>query len=158
MAEKKKTAEIAALRKLTTKTIMGERVFRPEEKERYLYRIAGTASGTRTGQTDYGTWIAFIGNFTARRHDGKLYASPRAILPQPMQDMLEAQISISLADGLAAAVSFAVDIFIIQSDSSIGYEYLSRPVLEAQNDAMSLLEASFEKVPLPKGLPAPEKK
>ncbi len=156
MAEAKKS-QIIALRKLTTKTIMEGRIFRPTAKEEYLYRIAGQVTGIKTGDSDYGPWVAFTGNFTARRHDGVLFAGPRAFIPQPFQDMIEAAIKQQEADGLVASVQFGLDISVIQDDTaSIGYQYKCVPVIEVESEAQSLLESTMEKTPLPK-LPAPKK-
>lgn len=147
--------EVIALRKLTSKSIMGERSARPEAKEKHLYRIAGTAHSLQTGESDFGPWIAFKGNFSALRHDGKFYAAPKAFLPEPMQSMLESEILKASADGLTPAITFAVDVSIAQADTGVGYEYQCKPVIQAENESLSLLEISLKDKPIQ--LPPPAK-
>ncbi len=155
MAESKKKGAVTALRKLTTLTILGEKMHRPAVKEEYLYRITGTITGIKTGETQYGNWVGFKGNFVARRHDGKLFAAPAAFVPQPMQDMFEAAILGQEAEGLVASVRFGLDISVIQADSSVGFEYKCVPVIEMASEGQSLLESTLEETPLPK-LPSPK--
>lgn len=155
MAEPKKKGAVTALRKLTTLTILGEKMRRPAVKEEYLYRITGTITGIKTGETQYGNWVGFKGNFVARRHDGKLFAAPAAFVPQPMQDMFEAAILTQEAEGLVASVRFGLDVSVLQADSSVGFEYKCVPVIEMASEGQSLLEATLEETPLPK-LPAPK--
>ncbi len=155
MAETKKKDTVTALRKLTSLTIMGEKTRRPAVKEEYLYRITGTITGIKTGETHYGNWVGFKGNFVARRHDGKLFAAPAAFVPQPMQDMFEAAILTQEAEGLVASVQFGLDISVIQSDSSVGFEYKCVPVIELASEGQSLLDSTLDKTPLPK-LPSPK--
>ncbi len=154
MAEKKKDT-VTALRKLTSLTIMGEKTRRPKAKEEYLYRIAGTITGLKTGETGFGTWVGFKGNFVARRFDGVLFAAPSAFVPQPMQDMFEAAILTQEAEGLVASVQFGLDVSIIQSDSSVGFEYKCVPVIDMASEGQSLLDSTFEKTAVPK-LPSPK--
>lgn len=154
-AKAKKKATVTALRKLSALTIMGEKIRRPKTKEEYLYRIVGTITGIKTGQSTYGDWVGFKGNFSARRHDGKLFAAPAAFVPQPMQDMFEAAILAQQADDLVASVQFGLDISVMQADSSVGFEYKCVPVIEMASEGQSLLEATFEKTALPK-LPSPK--
>lgn len=151
----KKEGSVTALRKLTSLTIMGEKTRRPATKEEYLYRITGTITGIKTGETQFGPWVGFKGNFVARRHDGTLFAAPSAFIPQPMQDMFEAAILTQEAEGLVASVQFGLDVSIIQADSSVGFEYKCVPVIEMASEGQSLLDSTLEKTPVPK-LPSPK--
>ena len=128
-------------KKLSTKTIVG-RVKAPEAPEK-LYSIIGVCNGMRTGESQYGGWVGFTGNFEAvRLKDGKVFAGPVAFVPEPASSMmLNALQRAEHANGVgSASIEFAFIVGVKPSDKASGFEYTVEPVLTAkQNDALANL-------------------
>ena len=93
-----------------------------------LYRIWGIAEGVQTGETQYGPWVAFTGQFGALNSvSGEEYKGVKAFLPEPMQTMLQN----ALADN--DKVEFALLVHLKRrKDLAIGYEYIAEPIIDAQ--------------------------
>jgi hypothetical protein len=76
-----------------------------------LYTVFGTASGTETGETQYGVWTGFQGTFEAvRTYDGKRFRSNRLILQEPAQGLLLGALSEVKKRDLSGSVNFAFNV------------------------------------------------
>lgn len=150
-------SETNLVRKLSTKTIIGSRIRLNEgEDERYLFRLAGRVTGIQTGNSDFGPWTAFKGNFQAQRADGELFAGPKCFVPEPVQSMLEDKVQSQLADGLVPSIQFGIDVYAVADDTAaVGYQFKVVPVLKPADEADSLLAQLNADAPMP-ALPAPE--
>lgn len=139
------------VRKLSTKTIIGARIRLNEgEAERYLFRLAGRVTGIQTGNSDFGPWVAFKGNFQAQRADGELFAGPKCFVPEPVQSMLEDKIQSQLADGLVPSIQFGIDVYAVADDTAaVGYQFKVVPVLKPEDETDSLLAQLNQATPLP---------
>lgn len=140
-------SETHYIRKITPKTVMGK-IVAPEKgsKPVFQYAVYGTADAVKQGESNYGTWFAFTGNFEANRHDGEIFRASVLFLPEPLQSILIDK----LQDGMS--VDVAVAVLVKPSDSPTGYEYVCQPLVETQSsDALKLLREQVMKM-LPKVL------
>jgi len=141
--------EVQLVKKISTKTIVGKitRDMIPAKGTKYLFRIMGSAVGTKVGESNYGGFIGFRGNFKAVKVDDQtVVRSAVAFLPAMATDLLLAAVEGNEAGG---GVQFAFDVGIKAGDTPTGYEYVVTPLVEAQ-DSMDQLEASLPKLPSPK--------
>lgn len=135
------------LKKLSVATVYGE-ISKDSEavnNSSPIIRVFGIASGIRTGQSNFGDWVAFTGDFGAiNLESGEAYRGPQVFIPQPAQGMLEAALSKS------ENVEFAFEIGVKPSKKgSMGYEYTVRPIKEASDsDAFAAL-ADLSRTDLP---------
>lgn len=142
-------SEMQLLKKISTKTVVGKitRDMIPAKGTKYLFRIMGTAVGTKVGESNYGGFIGFRGNFKAVKVDDQTEVrSAVAFLPAMATDLLLAAVEGNEASG---GVQFAFDVGIKAGDTPTGYEYVVTPLVEAQ-DTLSQLESSLPKLPGPK--------
>ena len=115
-------------------------------KELKICRIAGFASGTKSGVTQYGTWTALAGEFAATNYDtGEVFASKTTLIPGAMGEALTTAMDNLLADNPDGApkLRFSVDISLTRSprEPDKKYVYVVRPVIEAElsSPALALL-------------------
>ncbi len=112
-----------------------------EVGEMPLVRIMGIANGTKTGQSNFGEWTAFTGNFKAiNLETGADYRSGKAFIPAIAENLVVG----ALGDANADSVQFAFDIGVKSVKDRQGkdsYEYTVTPLVEAaDNDPLSELE------------------
>jgi len=132
-------SQIELISKISTKTVAGT-VSKPKEGESaVLYRVLGIANGIKSGESTYGEFTAFTGNFKAiNLETGKVYQSGKVFLPSIAQTMLEG----ALSDANTDSVEFAFDIGVKHAANAIGYEYTVTPLVAASdNDPLSALES-----------------
>jgi hypothetical protein len=137
------------IKKLSTKTIIGKitRDMIPAKGMLPLYRVVGIAMGTKTGETNYGMFVGFRGNFKATRiEDGAVFHSPVCFLPQMASDLL---LPVVENDQSGMGVQFGFDIGIRAAETATGYEYAVNPLVENTN-SLDALEGSLPKLPSPK--------
>lgn len=116
---------VKMLKKLTPKTVMGEKIKAPE-KETKLFTIFGLVKGVRKGESTYGPWSMLTGTFEAVR-DGVRYVSTECAIPQPLHDMIAA----AVREEGASDAQFAVDVYVVpRPDTAIGYEYIAQSVVD----------------------------
>lgn len=73
-----------------------------------LYTVFGTAEKTDGGESQYGAYTEFIGNFEAvRESDGKRYRSTRLFLQQPAEGLLVSALGNAKIRDPSASVNFA---------------------------------------------------
>ena len=162
------------LKKITPATVVGETgsalnpdAPKPIPTERVIFDLYGLAVKTRTGSTNLGPWVQFVGEFEAVTPDGEVFASARCHIPQPFEDMLYAQLAQVQApgpngeDNSKASVRFAVRLSIVPpakgKPSASGYEYRIQPLLEPETDSpIANLRAEVKRLALPNPSPAAE--
>lgn len=141
------------LSKMSYKTVCGKLNRRdiPVGGELHVMRIIGQANGTGSGNSDYGAYTFFKGNFKATNvATGEEFRSGKLFLPAVAQMLLEGAFSDTVK-----SVDFAFDIFIVEADNNIGYEYGARPLVDAgESDPIAILEkqlaAGAPALPAPK--------
>lgn len=171
------------IRKLSPKTVSGVKkgVVTPEKPSVLLFKAIGIARGFTTGESNFGPWVRFTGDFMALTPDeaGKFdktrgFRAPGIHLPEPFQGMLLAQIQEAEkanADEKAAAadakrpanlspvaIEFVVNVFVKYDEkSSTNYVYECEPIVQrVQSDALDRLAAMEGSKLLPGGEVAPD--
>ena len=161
MADKKDNGSAAAdtdnvqlIRKLSPKTVIGGRIKAPE-KATPLYVVIGQAHGTKTGNSDNGPWVAFLGSFEATRaSDGQRFQSGQCFVPKAIEDLLVSAMKAGQKDDASASVEFAIEVGIKPADTTIGYEYTIKNLVKTSNaDPLALLRSKVAGM-----LPAPAAK
>ncbi len=141
MTQSEKSVEL--LSKISVKTVYGSINVKKlhEEGAKSIVRVIGLANGVQTGESAYGTWTAFKGNFKAiNLETGETFSSAKVFIPAIAQNLIEGALSNASND----AVEFAFDIGIKPAKDSKGadsYEYTVKPLIEASdNDPLAALE------------------
>jgi len=152
--------------KLSSKTIVGSALDAPRagEPKLPLYAVAGLATGYKTGESQYGTWISFNGNFMSQKlnpdgspisgDDAVTLRSGKLFLPAVAENLLYP--AVDAADkGVGVQFSFVIGIERDESTAT-NYTFYAEPLIEADvNDPLEQLAATaFGKLPEPK--PAPK--
>jgi hypothetical protein len=141
------------LKKITTKLVWGDKVNVTDVKEGsvQLYSIIGVCTGFKVGESPYGGWVGFTGQFEATRiKDQKKFIAPVAFIPEPASSMMLASVNRALANKEDPNIQFAFIIGAKKSTAAIGFEYTVEPVMEAaQNDVMADLRKRVEQKLLP---------
>lgn len=117
-----------------------------------IIRVIGIASGTKTGNTQFGDWTALLGQFKGTNLvTGEQFTSGKCFLPESAMELI---VPVVVAGNTA---EFAVDIGVKENDSlAIGYEYTVTPLIQqGSTDAMERLESAVAETA---ALPAPTKK
>lgn len=122
-----------------------------------LYTVFGTASSTKSGDTTYGTWIAFLGQFEAvRAEDGVRFRSNVLILQDPAEGLLLAALQDAKTRDKDASLSFAFNVGLRTSErwsvsgEGNSYEYTVDSVINVERtDPLAHLRQSLQAV-LPK--------
>ena len=122
----------------------------------FVCRIWGKVVRTTVGTNTYGDFTRFNGQFNGiSGFTGRRYKAPQCLLPK----WLEVEVD-SIYQETGNTVYFGYDIFLTwKPDTSIGYEFVAEPLMEAKDD-LSAIEDQFEELPVSgskKLLPAPEK-
>ena len=138
-----KKEEINFQKKLSTAKIMGKISARDvkEGENVDLFEVVGIASGSKTGESDYGPWASLTGNFAAvNLRTGEKFRSGVAFLPDVALDPIMGQLGAA-----AQAVEFGWIIGIKDSSSvQCGYEYYARPLVPAsENDPLERLASKM---------------
>ncbi len=140
--------------KITTKSILGD-----VKKLVYggsitgptaVMRIAGIASKLQHGQSDYGDWVKFKGQFNViNLLTGEQTISGTCMLPGVASELLEGAMLGAETDN---SVEFAFDIILVPDDTSmVGYRYEAKPLIEAkEDDPLLRLMASLPALEKPK--------
>jgi len=131
------------LKKITTKLVMGDRVTVVDVKDGpiHLYGVIGICTGSKVGESQYGAWIGFTGQFEATRYkDGARFVAPIAFIPEPASSMMAGALDRAAKNNQEPSLQFAFIIGAKKSTAAIGFEYTVEPVLQAsQNDALQAL-------------------
>jgi hypothetical protein len=143
----KATKGVAAVGKITVATVCGKikvADLPPEGEEKPLCKMAGYASGVKSGTTQYGEWHALTGEFAATNLEtGEVFMGKTGIVPGAMGDALVDTVSQKLAEDATSKVAFSVIVSVRRSPRNPDekYEYVVRPVMDAQisSPAMALL-------------------
>lgn len=144
-----RAARQTPLRKLTVKACFPVKVSElAETGEKLIGRIAGSATSTRTGATQYGPWTSFIGQFAAVSQDtGEIFVAPEAFVPGPLGDELIAGYKRALEQDASAVMQFSVEVYVrknARGGDGAGYEYIVRSALpwQSTSPAIELLAAT----------------
>lgn len=129
------------VKKISPATIAKEKLVRLDvdgaSKEVVLYDVYGVIAKTKSGTTDKGEWISFVGDVEAVTPDGEIFRAPRVFLAQPMEDMLFSALMQAKEADEGATIQFAARVSIVKptpgKPSMTGYEYRVTPLVQAED-------------------------
>lgn len=155
MADAVRTAQLK--KKISVKTVFGKpdsRLIWEGGKDFSLpcVRVVGSVNKLRTGQGDFGPWVAFKGSFIAvNLQTGESFKGSELFLPEVASDLIEN----AVIDADGATVNIAFDIEAIRGRDEDSFEYTARPHMEVEeSDPLLMLAQSMDnKI---KGLAAPQ--
>jgi len=106
----------------------------------HVMRVMGSATGLKTGVSDFGEWTALTGQFRAMNPEtGETTDAAQLFMPDVAQDMIAAQLK-----GNATAVDFAFDLFAVLDEASpVGYAYRATPLLNEGESPIARIEAKL---------------
>lgn len=125
-----------------------------EGEKRAICVFYGEARSSKIGQTQFGDFLKFSGNFGAvNMKTGERFRSGSLILPAIMENILDS--AIKETEG---AVQFAIEVGVKYSEKgNTGYEYTVRPLLEpSENDPLLMLESKVGQLVKLPALAAPK--
>lgn len=107
-----------------------------------VVRVVGEVKKFQSGQSNYGEWVAAIGNHAVTDlRTGEEIRTPKIFLPDAAMNLLEG----SMPDTGSMAYAFDIGIQEPTGTSTVGYEYTVTPLIEpAENDPLTALMASVE--------------
>jgi hypothetical protein len=121
-----------------------------------LMRVVGIASGVKSGNSTYGEWTAYKGEFRAvNLQTGEISTGSELFVPDVVQSLITPVVK--KAEDSGTTVELAFDIGAVSNLSQMGYEYTAKPLMEISADASpaaSLLERLNAANPV--ALPAPK--
>lgn len=99
-------------------------------------RIVGIAYSYKIGNTNFGEYLEFHGNFSATNNDGEMFRSPKTIMPEPAAGLLQAAV-----DGAeqGKGVELAFDFMAVPDAGERGYKFQVVPLM--QRDPADPLDA-----------------
>jgi hypothetical protein len=106
--------EVETEKKLSAKIIVGKRIGKIDAPKD-LFTVIGIATGTKTGQSNYGEWVGLRGQFEVTRcDDGKVLHAPLMILPD---------LALALIPFYMLPCEFAFLVKVVPSANGAGFEY-----------------------------------
>lgn len=112
--------------------------------EQALFRVVGRAMGFKVGNSEYGQWVAFTGDFRATVFaTGEMFQSSKVFLPDSVTGVLQA----ALANSNAGA-DFAFDIGVEPATTPTGYSYTIKSLIAQtpESDPLAALLAQVNAV------------
>jgi hypothetical protein len=120
--------------------------------DQILFRVIGRAVGTKKGNSDYGQYTSFTGDFRATiLETGEVVRSSKIFLPEMITGMLES----SLVNATAGA-DFAFDIGVTEANTPTGYQYTVTSLLATTDDNDPLANLLASVAASAPALPAPK--
>ena len=144
------------IRKISAKTVCGKIEKPVPVKGKPLFIVGGIANKVKTGDSQFGTWTALVGQFEATNIDtGEVFIAPQCFLPEPMNGMIAASLEMVDEDDkrINQSVQFAVEVGVKFAENQIEYEYTAKEIMKS--DAADPLASIREQIS--KALPAPKK-
>lgn len=124
----------------------------PESAPAFVGRIAGSVRKFEVGQSTYGDFLKFSGEFRGWNMAGEMSASTVAFLPSPVDEMLKNAVEDARGeDGTGkASIDFAFDIVVVHDpkEGSKGYQYRVQTLTEAKvSDPVAALIGALPSLP-----------
>ncbi len=132
--------EVETAKKLSTKLIIGKGIGKVTEPTD-LNTVFGVVTGLRQGMSNYGPWIAFLGEFeVTRSSDGVVMRAPQILLPDGARERLQMD-----SAGEGVPIEFGFVIRALPSANQHGFEQEVVTVIRpGPHDPLADLRVSFE--------------
>lgn len=143
---------VTIVTKLSAKKVCGK--VSPPTTKTPLMEVYGIATDVKTGESNFGPWVALIGRFRATRlSDGEVFQSGVCHLPRMAIELITPLLN---ADG-ADSLEFGFSVGVIPAENAFGYEYYVESMLEpSESDPLEMLTKRIGQVSKA-ALPAPVK-
>lgn len=149
-AEKVKGAKAKPLRKITIATVAGKvkgnaelmkKIIEADGQAVGLMDVFGIASKGKPGETQFGEFVKFVGQFRAvNLATGEVFAAPACILPTFLADDIYGAMTAGGEGVRNAQFAFRIGVF-YAPESVTQYQYDAQPLIQpAEADALALLE------------------
>lgn len=124
-----------------------------------LFRIFGSASDVRPGNSDNGPFVALKGRFEAvsllpDQDTGEIrdetFVAPECFLPEPTHSILVGELTAKNSEGkrVVDSLDFAFEVGVKAAKNPVGYEYVCMPLVEHQgSDPLSALREKVKALP-----------
>lgn len=133
------------LKKLSTKTIMGE-IKKPslEEGVIRLYKVIGQASSWDEGSSQFGHYTYFEGIFRAvNLQSGEEFHGHKLFLPDVGSQIIKTALD-ARSESETAVFKFGFIVGIKYYEKGVGYEYVIEPLIKLKQDALEDIAAQCE--------------
>ncbi len=159
-----KGEQLALIKKLSAKIIMGETainqrlIIESGRKELDLFRVAGIAVDSKTGESNFGQWVALIGKFQSLNLlTGEVMRAAKLFLPDVALEMIQGEMAAQGPEGRGIGFAFIIGVKLDEAaNSAKGYVYYAKPVMApAVDDPMEKLLSALP-APKIKALPEPK--
>lgn len=96
----------------------------------FVARIGGIASQFFTGESKFGDWVGFKGDFSCVTHEKEVLEASTAFLPSTIANALVERLKQGEVE-----IEVIADIFVIETDKNAsGYAYMCEPVMSESAD------------------------
>lgn len=162
------SSQMNLVKKLSAKSIIGNVMAQfPKNKETgkpevgtelKLYRIYGIANAIKIGQSTFGDWTAFHGQFEAvAEESGQVFRGGQCFLPE-VAEVLLAPVVMKQPEGAGVQFAFDIGARITKGkiEGEVSYEYTVKPVIAmAENDALAGFKKELLALSAPKAAEEP---
>lgn len=132
--------------KISVKKVCGE--IKKVTEKKSLMRVIGIVTSLKTGSSQYGEFVEFIGDFEATNLEtGEVCRALKCFLPHIASDITADAVRRGEESGGFKGVEMAFEIGVRPADNAIGYEYDILPLIENRNvDALEALRKKTLKI------------
>lgn len=150
------STEINAKKKLSPKTVVGD--IKKMVKDgtiksgQAIYRAMGIADSFRSGETNYGPWTAFLGDFEyTNMLTGEVFRGSQAFFDATFTEALMNKMRAADGQAIEFALECSVD---ISDDYPTGFAYVARPILDGAHNRLEGLRNRLAALPAPESAKA----
>lgn len=151
MSKEKVNVAPEQLRKITGKDVCtdaeGKSMLIAPKKATPLFNVYGVIKSIVPGESTFGPFLKFKGDFLAERFDGKMFRASSFIAPPPLDEVLEQQFvgSKNRETGEEIACQFSALVGIKPHNNKVGYMWYAEPLVELQpNDTLMSLRSQAQ--------------
>jgi len=144
-------AKMQLVSKLSLKQIIGKvdvKALHAADGEVELFNIGGTATGIKTGNTTFGEFTAFLGQFAAvRLTDGMVFRAGQLFLPTVAENFVKP--TVEAAAGQPVEFGFIIGVKPLTKPSGeLSYEYTVKPIVAPDTvDPLADMLAKLQSAP-----------
>lgn len=117
------------------------------QKGQVLYRAIGVIDGVRTGQSTYGEWAGFTGDFEMTDMlTGEVYRGSQFFPDASVTTAITNKLKMLEGGNVEIALECCID---IDPTLPSGYAYVSRPIIENAHNRLDALRERMAALPAP---------
>lgn len=139
--EKQEKKPLMYVKKITCRSVCGIIKKFPEGK---LFDLVGNVSECKEGQSDYGPYTIFKGDFMAIRADGTIYRSRSLLMPEIAEELILSGFEQAKDDDDGGFINLSIGIRltkIVDENSTVGYIYGVEALIQMEDNLLVDLRA-----------------